>query len=372
MNDPKNPGLYVHIPFCRSKCPYCDFYSVPSTTLVSRWLEALQKEIIHYKDRFDQFDSLYLGGGTPTCLDALSLKKIMETLRAHFDFAADTEMTIEANPGDLTEEKIIALKDVGFNRISLGVQAFDDDTLSYLGRTHSAQDAEKALLDLRASGFDNIGIDLIYGFEGQTVKAWKNTLEKALSFKPEHLSCYELNIEKGTLFSRWQQEGIIKPLTEKVLSNLFTTTSNFLRDHGYTHYEISNFDREEKYASRHNQKYWRHIPYLGLGPSAHSFQDSTRWWNVRSIRAYCKSLEAGEMPIDGHEKLTNEQLILESISLGTRTREGFELNEIPPDTLSSENLSKLQDAGFIQIKDNRVIPTQTGFLVADHLPLLLV
>jgi oxygen-independent coproporphyrinogen-3 oxidase len=372
MNDTKKPGLYVHIPFCRSKCPYCGFYSVPSTSLVPRWLEALQKEIIHYKDRFDRFDSLYLGGGTPTCLDVGSLRKIMETLFDHFDFAADTEMTIEANPGDLSEENIIALKDIGFNRISLGVQAFDDRTLSFLGRTHTALEAEKALKNLRSFGFENIGLDLIYGYEGQTVKAWKNTLEKALSFQPEHLSCYELTFEKRTLFSRWKEKGIIKPLTEKELSTLFPTTSEFLQDHGYIHYEISNFAREMTYASRHNQKYWRHIPYLGLGPSAHSFQDSTRWWNVRSIRAYCKALESGEAPIEEHESLTKEQFILESISLGSRTREGFDLNEIPPDTLSTENLSKLQDAGFIRIQDNRVIPTQTGFLMADHLPLLLV
>jgi len=296
----------------------------------------------------------------------------METLLDHFDFALDTEMTIETNPGDLTEEKILALKDIGFNRISLGVQAFDDRTLSYLGRTHTSLEAEKALTNLRTFGFENIGVDLIYGYEGQTVKTWKNTLEKALSFQPEHLSCYELTFEKGTLFSRWQQKGIIKPLTEKELSTLFTTTSNFLQDHGYVHYEISNFAREAIYTSRHNQKYWKHIPYLGLGPSAHSFQDSTRWWNVRSIRAYCKTLESGEAPIEGHESLTKEQLILESISLGSRTREGFDLNEIPPDTISSENLSKLQDAGYILIKNNRVIPTQTGFLVADHLPLLFV
>jgi oxygen-independent coproporphyrinogen-3 oxidase len=221
-------------------------------------------------------------------------------------------------------------------------------------------------------GFNNIGVDLIYGFEGQTVKTWKNTLEKALSFRPEHLSCYELTIEKRTLFSRWEQKGIIKLMTEKELSTLFTTTSNCLRDHGYVHYEISNFAREMTYASRHNQKYWRHIPYLGLGPSAHSFQDSTRWWNVRSIRAYCKALESGQTPIEEHEKLTNEQLVLESISLGSRTQEGFNLNKIPPDTLSSENLSKLQDTGFIRIKDNRVIPTLKGFLVADHLPIFLL
>jgi len=371
MKDIQKPGLYLHIPFCRSKCPYCGFYSVASTSLVARWLGALQKEVIHYRERFKRFDSLYLGGGTPTCLDVGSLEKIMKTLLAHFDFAPDTEITIEANPGDLTKEKITALKDLGFNRISLGVQAFDDDTLSFLGRTHTALEAEKALINLRSLGFNNIGMDLIYGFEGQTVKTWKNTLEKALSFQPEHLSCYQMTIEKGTLFSRWKHKGIIKPLTEKEETTLFTTTSSFLHDHGYIHYEISNFARERTYASRHNRKYWRHIPYLGLGPSAHSFQDSTRWWNVRSIRAYCEALESDQTAIEGYEKLTNEQLILESISLGSRTREGFDLKEIPPNTLSSENLSKLQDAGFILIKDGRVIPTQRGFLVADQLPLWL-
>jgi oxygen-independent coproporphyrinogen-3 oxidase len=366
-----NPGLYLHIPFCRSKCPYCGFFSVASTSLVARWLEALKNEVFHYRDRFDRFDSLYFGGGTPTCLDIGSLRKIMETLFDHFDFAADTEMTIEANPGDLTMEKIAALKDVGFNRISLGVQAFDDHTLSFLGRTHTVLEAEKALINLRTLGFDNIGVDLIYGFEGHTVKAWKNTLQKALSFQPQHLSCYQLTFEKRTLFSRRKQKGIIKPLTEDEETTFFMTTSSFLQDHGYIHYEISNFAREGAYASRHNRKYWKHLPYLGLGPSSHSFQDSTRWWNVRSIRAYCKALESGQTPIEGYEKLTNEQLRLESISLGSRTMEGFDLKEIPQDTLSSENLSNLQDAGFIRIKDGRVIPTQRGFLVADHLPLFL-
>ena len=371
MNDTKQPGLYLHIPFCRSKCPYCGFYSVASTSLVSRWFGALRKEIIHYKDRFSRFDSLYLGGGTPTCLDIDSLRKIMETLLTHFDFSPDSEKTIEANPGDLTQEKILTLKALGFNRISLGVQAFDDHTLSFLGRTHTAVDAEKALLDLRSSGFDNIGVDLIYGYEGQTAETWKQTLEKALSFNPEHLSCYQLTFEEKTVFCRWKQQGIIKPLTEKEEAALFLTTSTFLQDHGYTHYEISNFAREEQYASRHNRKYWHHVPYLGLGPSAHSFQDATRWWNVRSIRAYCKALESGRAPIEGHERLTVEQLELETVSLGSRTMEGFDLNEITRTPLTAKNLSTLQDAGLIRVKDGHVHPTLKGFLVADQLPLFL-
>jgi oxygen-independent coproporphyrinogen-3 oxidase len=363
-----NPGLYLHIPFCRNKCPYCGFYSVASVSLVSRWLEALQKEILHYKDRFGRFDSLYIGGGTPTCLDLDSLNKLMETLLAHFDFAPDTERTFEANPGDLTREKIAALRALGFNRVSLGVQAFDDHTLSFLGRTHTALDAEKALLNLRSSGFNNIGVDLIYAYEGQTAETWKQTLEKALSFQPEHLSCYQLTFEEKTVFCRKKQQGIIKPLTEKEEAALFVMTSTFLKDRGYIHYEISNFAREEKYASRHNRKYWQHIPYLGLGPSAHSFQDTTRWWNVRSIRAYCKTLESGRAPIEGHERLTIEQLELETVSLGSRTMEGFDLREITQTPLSVKILSKLQDAGFITVEDGHVLPTQKGFLVADHLP----
>ena len=156
---------------------------------------------------------------------------------------------------------------------------------------------------------------------------------------------------------------------EKEEAALFVTTSNILQDHGYTHYEISNFAREKKYASRHNRKYWHHVPYLGLGPSAHSYQDATRWWNVRSIRAYCKALESGRAPIESHERLTHEQLELETVSLGSRTMEGFDLNEITQTPLSDKNLSTLQDAGFILIKDGHVLPTEKGFLVADHLPL---
>ena len=203
------------------------------------------------------------------------------------------------------------------------------------------------------------------------MESWKQTLEKALSFQPEHVSCYQLTFEEKTVFYRWKQQGIIRPLTEKEEADLFVMTSTFLQDHGYIHYEVSNFAREENYASRHNRKYWHHVPYLGLGPSAHSFQDTTRWWNVRSIRTYCKALESGRAPIEGHERLTVEQLELETVSLGSRTMEGFDLNEITRTPLTAKNLSTLQDAGLIRVKDGHVHPTLKGFLVADQLPLFL-
>jgi coproporphyrinogen III oxidase-like Fe-S oxidoreductase len=214
-------------------------------------------------------------------------------------------------------------------------------------------------------------VDLIYGYVGQTAQTWKQSLEKAISFQPEHLSCYQLTFEEKTLFNRWKQKGIVNPLMEKEEAALFVTTSNFLQDLGYIHYEISNFAREEKYASRHNRKYWHHVPYLGLGPSAHSYQNATRWWNVRSIRAYCKALESGRAPVENQERLTDAQLELETVSLGSRTMEGFDLNEITQTPLTAKNLSTLRDAGFIRVKDGHVLPTLKGFLVADQLPLFL-
>ncbi|MDB9823510.1 coproporphyrinogen III oxidase family protein, partial [Deltaproteobacteria bacterium] len=226
------PGLYIHIPFCRSKCPYCDFYSLASYSLVSRWLEALKKEIAQYEGRFDSFDSLYLGGGTPTSLDLRDLEDILRCLSDHFVFSKDMERTIEANPGDITDEKSAGLKALGFNRINLGVQSFNDQELLFLGRRHSAKETENALEGLRASGFDNIGVDLIYGLRDQSIKGWTKTLERALVFKPEHLSCYQLSFEKGTVFWRLKEKGVIVPMKEEEEAELFLATSEFLEDNG--------------------------------------------------------------------------------------------------------------------------------------------
>jgi oxygen-independent coproporphyrinogen-3 oxidase len=367
-----SPGLYVHVPFCRSKCPYCAFYSIASASLIPRWLNAFGKETGHYEGHFDEFDSLYLGGGTPTFLEIRDLAGMVEQIFTHFDFDLDTEITIEANPCDLTREKIKSLRDLGFNRISLGVQSFEDDELSFLGRRHTAKQSKTAFMDLRSFGFENIGMDLIYGFEGQTLKGWIKTLIQAVEFNPEHLSCYQFTIEKKTPFGRLNEKRMLTPPDEEKERIFFLATSNFLKGHGYIHYEISNFARNDSLISRHNSKYWHHVPYLGLGPSAHSFQNSTRRWNIRSVKKYCEMLEEGNAPIDGYENLTKEQLRLEKVSLGLRTSQGLDLKKIPGAPELNNLLFRLRDSGFLKIINNRILPTQKGFLVADQLPLYLL
>ncbi|MFH1488245.1 MAG: radical SAM family heme chaperone HemW [Pseudomonadota bacterium] len=368
----KPPGLYVHIPFCRSKCPYCSFYSTASAEWIPAWLEALKKEVLHYGNRFGTFDTLYLGGGTPTVLPVRTLAEVMGHLFAHFDFLPDREVTLEANPGGLSRDKIKALKGLGVNRVSLGVQSFEDRHLLFLGRGHTGLEAERAVSALRASGFDNVGLDLIYGMEGQSLKAWINTLKKALEFRPEHLSCYQLSIERGTPFWGRKKRGRIMGLEEEDERTFFLATSRFLEDQGYIHYEVSNFAREEVFKSRHNTKYWDHTPYLGLGPSAHSFGRGVRWWNVRSVRRYCEALSAGRRPVEDRECLTPEQLRLESVALGFRTSEGFPQGEISEDIPAGERLSLLEREGFLRVQERRVLPTRKGLLVADRLPTFLL
>jgi len=371
MSDIKLPGLYVHVPFCRSKCPYCDFYSVTATPLIPAWLRAVQAESDLYKNQFDTFDSLYLGGGTPTILDSGQLTVLFECLRNAFHFTADAEITIEANPECLTMEKLEHLRDLGVNRISLGVQSFHDKHLSFLGRNHKAEEAEQALDNIRSAGFTSLGMDLIYGFEDLTEDQWIRTLKKALTFRPEHLSCYQLTLEKNTRFRRMKDQGLIKPIGDEEARRFFLITSQFLSENGYIHYEISNFAKNENYYSRHNQKYWRHAPYLGLGPSAHSFKAGQRWWNTRSVKRYCQRLDRSELPTEGEESLSEEQLELEAVCLGLRTREGLDLAGIDDHPRLGPILNQLLGTGLVEMVEGRIVPTVEGFLVADHLPLLL-
>jgi len=364
-----HPGLYIHVPFCNSKCPYCGFYSTVSKSGRSEWVEALIKEMEIYHGEFDRFDTIYLGGGTPSCLDTNDLKKILKGVKVNLDLYDDLEITMESNPSDLSLEKIKVIKELNINRINLGIQSFDNNDLKVLGRRHTSSQAIEAIKDLRDCDFNNLGIDLIYGLPGQTIKKWKRNLEEAVSFKPEHISCYELTIEKKTPFSVRLKKGSLELPDEDLQAELFLKTSEFLQEQGYLHYEVSNFSKGESNISRHNSKYWDRTPYLGLGPSAHSFQNSTRWWNVSSVRRYCEALENGKQPVKEVEGLTEEQILLETVSLGLRTCRGIEMTVISKRPKWEKMVTDMVNSGHIQIKGSRVIPTVKGLLVADYLPL---
>jgi putative oxygen-independent coproporphyrinogen III oxidase len=363
------PGLYVHIPFCQTKCPYCDFYSVTDETLISAYLAALDDEARLYRDQFPLFDSLFFGGGTPSLLTGPQLAGVMGRLRRHFPLAPDSEITLEANPDDVTPEKLRLWRDLGINRLSLGVQSSDDAELHFLQRRHTAGQTIAALELIRAAGFGNLGLDLMYGLPGQNLEAWRRTLETALSFNPEHLSCYQLTLAPATPMGRRLACGQLTLPDEETQREFFLFTAGFLTARGYLHYEVSNFAREEEFICRHNLKYWTRGPYLGLGPGAHSFQANRRWWNVSSVEAYGAALEAGQAPVAETETLTPEQIRLETLCLGFRTREGVGLETIREQPGGEAILAELTQAGLVRLDGDRVIATAQGLVVADRLPL---
>ena len=374
------PGLYIHVPFCRTKCPYCDFYSCTDLHFVHDFTAALEKELLLYCESFPAVDTVYLGGGTPTALPDDALAAIMAMVRSHVAVSPDAEITIEANPNDLSRERVAHLRSLGFNRLSIGVQSFDDKELHFLGRRHTADEARRSIDFAREAGFENISIDLMYALPGQSSDGWTATLEQALRFSPEHLSCYQLTIKEGTPFFDFHQMGAFQLCAEKAEAELFMATSAFLAERGYGHYEVSNFTRSEKFQARHNSKYWRHAPYLGLGPAAHSFDGRRRWWNVRSVEGYINKLVAvpdeaqvawseKTMPVEGFELLSDDQLRTEALMLGLRTRRGIALEQVLSFPHASATLQRLQADGLLIVSGNRVTPTTHGLLVADSLAL---
>lgn len=362
-------GLYIHVPFCRGKCPYCDFASGTDLARIPDWLAALDREMTRYRDFAPRFDTLYLGGGTPSLLTPVQLAGLLKRLQEHFALASNTEITLEANPDDLSLPVLKSYRELGINRLSLGVQSFDDRELGLLGRRHNAAQAIQALGFRREAGFDDLGIDLMYGLPGQSLQGWKKTLETALSFQPEHLSCYQLTLEEGTPLAHWQAEGLFQALPEETARAFFLFTSKFLGDRGYLHYEISNFARGSAKKSRHNCKYWDHSPYLGLGPAAHSYRDGRRWWNHSSLEAYCQALDAGQAPLAGQELLTVAEKRREALFLGLRTSNGVHLDLVRNGAHQQDVLQETLQAGLGEARAGRFVLTREGMVVADRLAL---
>ena len=332
--DRQNAGLYIHIPFCVRKCPYCDFYSVTDLALKPRFLKALITEMQLVSAEAFCFDTLYIGGGTPSVYQSDGIEQIVTSALQNFDFWPDPEITIEINPGTVAIEQLKRYRKAGINRINIGVQSFQQKNLDFLGRIHTAIQARSAIEDAHRAGFQNIGFDFIYGLPGQSKKQWLQDLAAAVGFSPAHLACYMLTYENGTPLQKSLEQGRFQPLAEGRVRALFDAAIDFLEDHGYFQYEISNFARIEKAGgikgrtanvSRHNLKYWMLAPYFGLGPSAHSFIEPQRSWNVSSVDRYVEALECGRLPVAEKEVLSREQQMIEAIYLGLRTTRGIDL-----------------------------------------------
>ncbi len=268
-------------------------------------------------------DSLYFGGGTPSVLDPEEINRVVTAAHERFSFNPGSEITLEVNPGTIDEKKLRGFKTAGVNRLNLGIQSFYKEALAFLGRIHTAEESTRAIETARTAGFDNLGLDIIYGLPGQTAKDLQQDLEKAAAFNLEHLSCYLLTYEKGTPLDKDREKGGVLPLPERQTADLFLLTRDLLGHLGYEQYEISNFARSKVYRSRHNRKYWTFAPYIGLGPAAHSFLKPKRYWNHRDLGAYLADLQNGHLPVEAQETLDESQQMIEAVYLGLRQTRGI-------------------------------------------------
>jgi len=368
-------GLYVHVPFCEKRCHYCDF----NTYLlrhggVEEYLAALAQEAALYAAREDvaavPFDTMYIGGGTPTALGPVQLERLFSAV-APLPLADGAEITVEANPGTLTRARLEALKAAGVNRISLGVQSLDDGLLQRLGRIHGAAQARECYERARAVGFDNVNIDLMFGLPGQDLDAWKRTLDEIIAWGPEHVSCYSLVIEEGTRFGDLHARGELPLPGEEAELAMFRHAMDALGAAGYEHYEISNWAKPG-FASRHNRIYWLNGEWLGLGPGAHSQWGGERFANERLPHDYARRLAAGELPVAWREPVDTATAEEDTVILGLRLREGVDGPAFERrfgrslERAFGREIARLLDLGLVEWRGARLRLTDRGLPVANQ------
>jgi oxygen-independent coproporphyrinogen-3 oxidase len=366
-------GVYIHIPFCKSFCSYCDFYSTTDNTLKEALVQALMQEILLRSSYLEgeMVETIYLGGGTPSLLDPSVTEGILAEVRRNFVMDDNPEITAEINPDDVYEGFFNSLRKAGVNRISMGVQSWNDNRLRYLGRRHNAAQSAVALEAAFREGFDNVSADLIYGVPGMTTDELKSDLEKTLSFPVTHLSAYHLTVEEGTKLGRLRKAGKLKETDEEISGSMFTLLGKVCRDHGFIHYEISNFAREG-FISRHNSSYWRQVPYIGLGPSAHSFDRHSRQWNVSDVKKYIKAISAGKIPCE-REELSRITVFNEYVMTSLRTMWGIDLQYVEEyfDKEMHDYLVNLSGRyiryGLMKREKNTLILTDQGKMISDNI-----
>lgn len=359
-------GIYIHIPFCIRKCPYCDFYSVAGAEkLLPFFVRAVQDELELVSREFPlgEIRTVYFGGGTPSLLSGREISGILEGIGRFYGRRTDAEISLEANPGSIAPAKLREFREAGVNRLSIGGQSFHPRELEVLGRIHSVDDISKTVEHARSAGFDNLGLDLIFGLPGQELEAWRASVKRALDLQPDHISAYALTWSKDTPMGRNIASGALPEPEENTVSEMLLWTDEFLSEAGYHHYEISNFARPG-FECLHNLNYWSGTAYLGLGPSAHSFVDGKRFWNAASLERYLEYVGKEQSAREGEETLTPSEKRLEALSLGLRRSSGIPLS-IVMDKMAE--IHEMENRGFGQIRDGRFLPTARGFLLADEL-----
>jgi putative oxygen-independent coproporphyrinogen III oxidase len=357
-------GLYIHIPFCRSRCSYCDFATgLYESGLAERYVHSLCDEISRSSSTAAKVDTIYFGGGTPSLLDPQQLDRILLTLRENFDVNPGSEITIEINPGSVTLEKLREFRRLGINRASFGAQTFDDHELAKLGRSHTAADARRTFHDLRTAGFDNVSFDLIAGLPGQTLAGWQRNVDEALELRPEHLSFYLLEVHSGTPLAQHIERGIQPAPDEDLAAVMYEWMLERAVSAGYEHYEISNLCRPG-FQSRHNTKYWTGEPYFGFGCSAHSYDgESRRWSNHRDVLEYVRLVEEGSSAIKERQDLSDHDVRSETLFLGLRLMRGVSLDLCKA---YQADLDKFREAGLLEIDGDLIRLTRSGALLSNE------
>lgn len=365
-------GVYIHIPFCKQACSYCDFHFSTNERDKELLVDALVKEIQFRAANWERetIHTIYFGGGTPSRLSLDEVDAILQAVKQHYSLGDDVEVTFELNPEDATKEYLEGLKNLGINRLSVGIQSFNQEILGWMKRAHTAEESSKCL-DMVSSLFANYSVDLIYGLPGTSVEYWEGTLNKILGWNPPHLSCYNLTVENKTLLEKWVEEAKIEAPTDELGARDFKILTRFLKENGYNHYEISNASLPNR-ESKHNSAYWKGVSYLGVGPSAHSYVGNKRRWNVASNTAYIQKIKKRE-PFWEVEKLTAKDQFNEAIMLGLRAKWGVDVEKLKNTTghnlliLHNAKLEKYISEKYLVLQKNNLQITEKGRLFADQI-----
>lgn len=364
-------GIYIHIPFCKQKCSYCDFhFSTTYEGYRERMMEAMHQEIIQRKAYLGNtpIETIYFGGGTPSLLTKLELNAIVEIIYAHFTVMEGAEFTLEANPDDINEKSLLEWKEIGVNRLSIGLQSFFQEDLDWMNRAHTAEESTSAVQLAKAYDF-LLTVDLIYGLPNRSLADWASNIEQLVNLNPEHISAYCLTIEKRTPLYKMITSNQLPRVEDEMQAQQFELLIATLKEKGYQQYEISNFAKEENY-SKHNSNYWKGVAYLGIGPSAHSFNGTSRQWNIANNAKYMKGV-LGEGTYFEREELSPKDQFNELILTGLRTKWGVSLNELyqkmEPTEAFLQQLKEFKDYGLMEEQAATIFLTAKGKLQADHI-----